>query len=88
MGIGLLDVAVEQLQEAADELNQPWLNEMSKEMTEVGDRWRDFAIIAGRIFKNRAGQEDNYRAASEVLADIADREEKIYRRLRHININA
>jgi hypothetical protein len=75
------------LQEAARELNQPWLNEMSKEMTEVGDRWREFGMIAGRIFKNRAGQEDSYLAASEILSDIADREEKIYRRLREIKIS-
>ena len=72
------------LQEAARELNQPWLNDMSKEMTEAGDRWREFGMIAGRIFKNRAGQQDSYVAASEILLDIADREEKIYRRLRQI----
>jgi hypothetical protein len=69
------------LQEAARELDQPWLNDMSKEMTEAGDRWREFGTIAGRIFKNRAGQEDSYVAASDILLDIADREEKIYQRL-------
>jgi len=72
------------LQEAAHELQQPWLNDVSKEMTEAGDRWREFGMIAGRIFKNRAGQEDSYIAASEILFDIADREEKIYRKLRQI----
>jgi len=75
------------LQEAARELNQPWLNDMSNEMTEAGDRWREFGLIAGRIFKNRAGQEDSYKAASDVLLDIADREEKIYRRLRQIKLS-
>jgi len=75
------------LQEAAHELKQPWLNDMSKEMTGAGDRWREFGIIAGRIFKNRAGQEESYIAASEILIDIADREEKIYRRLRQIKLS-
>jgi len=75
------------LQEAARELNQPWLNEMSKEMTEVGDRWREFAIIAGRVFKNRAGQDQSYMAAADVLADIANREEKIFRKLREIKLS-
>jgi hypothetical protein len=75
------------LQEAARELNQPWLNDMSMEMTEAGDRWREFGTIAGRIFKNRAGQEDSYIAASKILLDIADREEKIYRRLREIKLS-
>jgi hypothetical protein len=75
------------LQEAARELNQPWLNDMSKEMTAVGDRWREFGSIAGRIFKNRAGQDDSYNAASDILFDIADREEKIYRRLRELKLS-
>ncbi len=75
------------LQEASRELSQPWLNDMSLEMTAAGDRWREFGMIAGRIFKNRAGQEDSYIAASDILYDIADREEKIYRRLREIKLS-
>jgi hypothetical protein len=60
---------------------------MALEMTAAGDRWREFGMIAGRIFKNRAGQEDSYIAASEILLDIADREEKIYRRLRELKLS-
>jgi hypothetical protein len=75
------------LQEASRELDQPWLNDMSLEMTEAGDRWREFGTIAGRIFKNRAGQEDSYIAASDILMDIADREERIYRRLRELKLS-
>lgn len=75
------------LQEASRELSQPWLNDMALEMTAAGDRWREFGMIAGRIFKNRAGQEDSYIAASDILYDIAGREEKIYRRLREIKIS-
>jgi len=86
-GAGFRFIYAAFLQEAARELEQPWLNDMSKEMTEAGDRWREFGVIAGRIFKNRAGQEDSYIAASEVLLDIADREEKIYRRLRQIKLS-
>jgi hypothetical protein len=85
-GAGFRFIYAAFLQEAAHELEQPWLNDMSKEMTEAGDRWREFGIIAGRIFKNRAGQEDSYIAASNVLLDIADREEKIFRRLRQIKL--
>ena len=86
-GAGFRFIYAAFLQEAARELEQLWLDEMSKEMTEAGDRWREFGVIAGRIFKNRAGQEDNYISASEVLLDIADREEKIYRRLRQIKLS-
>jgi len=86
-GAGFRFIYAAFLQEAARELEQPWLNDMSKEMTEAGDRWREFGVIAGRIFKNRAGQEDSYIAASDILLEIADREEKIYRRLRQIKLS-
>jgi hypothetical protein len=86
-GAGFRFIYAAFLQEAANELDQPWLNDISKEMTEAGDRWREFALIAGRIFKNRAGQEESYLAASDVLIDIADREEKIYRKLRQIKLS-
>ena len=72
------------LQEAARELQQDWLNTCSEEMTEAGDRWREFAIIAGRIIKGRSAAEESYSAASDILLDIADREEKIFRQLRKI----
>ena len=85
-GAGFRFIYAAFLQEAAREMKQPWLNDMSKEMTEAGDRWREFALIAGRIFKNRAGQDESYIAASEVLFDIAEREEKIYRVLRQIKL--
>jgi hypothetical protein len=86
-GAGFRFIYAAFLQEASRELKQPWLNDMSMEMTAAGDRWREFGNIAGRIFKNRAGQEDSYIAASDVLLDIADREEKIYRRLRQIKLS-
>jgi len=75
------------LQEAAKELDQEWLNETSAEMTAVGDRWREFAIIAGRIFKGRGKKEESYAAAADILIDIADREEKIYQKLSKIQQN-
>lgn len=75
------------LQEAAKELDQDWLMECSAEMTEAGDRWREFAIIAGRIFKGRSGKDESYVAAADILLDIADREEKIYKQLKHIKLS-
>jgi hypothetical protein len=75
------------LQEAAKELNQPWLNDASQEMTEDGDRWREFAIIAGRIFKDRADQTESYHAAADVLMDIADREKHLFQKLKTIALD-
>lgn len=74
------------LQEAAKELQQDWLNECSEEMTAIGDRWREFALIAGRIFKGREGKDESYIAAAEILLEIADREEKVYRKLKEIKV--
>ena len=75
------------LQEAAKELDQDWLNECSEEMTAIGDRWREFALIAGRIFKGRGGKEESYQAASEILIEIAGREEKVFRKLATIKLS-
>lgn len=75
------------LQEAAKELDQEWLNSCSEEMTAAGDRWREFALIAGRIFKGRGSKDESYEAAAEILLDIADREERIYTELKKIKIN-
>jgi hypothetical protein len=84
-GAGFRFIYAAFLQEAAGILDIEWLNDLSKEMTIAGDRWREFAIVAGRIFKNRAGSEETYETAANILLDIADREEKIFRRLKKIS---
>lgn len=86
-GAGFRFIYAAFLQESAKILEQDWLNEVSKEMTQAGDRWREFAVQSGRIIKDRAGNGESYEAAAKILLDIADREEKIYRRLRKISLN-
>lgn len=81
-GAGFRFIYAAFLQESSHILDQPRLAELSTEMGAIGDRWRDFAIIAGRIFKNRAGQEESYHAAADILMEIAGREEKIFRELK------
>lgn len=83
-GAGFRFIYAAFLQEAADLLKQDWLNEVSSEMTEAGDRWRQFAIVAGRIFKDRANSEETYETAADILVDIADREERIFKKLKNI----
>lgn len=70
------------LQEAAKILGKPRLRELSQNMTEVGDRWRDFATIAGRIIKKRNSEAETYPAMSAILSDIADREQLIFTELK------
>jgi hypothetical protein len=70
------------LQEAAQVLENEQLTERSKEMTNIGDLWREFAIITGRIVKNRNKADENYDAAADLLLNIADEEESFYKRLK------
>jgi hypothetical protein len=83
-GAGFRFIYAAFLQESSVILNNPRLETLSGEMGAIGDRWREFAIIAGRIFKNRAGQQESYKAASDILMEIAGREEKVFRELKEI----
>ncbi len=58
-GAGFRFIYAAFLQECAEKLNQPGLNEISLEMTGVGDAWRNFAWQAARCFKNRDNGRSN-----------------------------
>ncbi|PCH91476.1 MAG: peptidase [Bacteroidetes bacterium] len=74
------------LQEAAAILDKEWLMDVSKEITASGDHWREFAVMAGRIFKRRQSQEENYDALADILIDIADKEDEIFYKLKEISL--
>jgi hypothetical protein len=76
-GAGFRFIYAAFLQEAAKELNQPWLRDISLEMTETGDLWRDFAFEAGRICKGRAASDVTFSSLSEILLECAGKEESI-----------
>ena len=57
------------LQEAGKLLNNDRLLELSKEMTEIGNLWRDFAMEASRIYKNRSRQNGSQISAYHAIAD-------------------
>jgi hypothetical protein len=69
------------LQQTASLLEMPSLLGLSKQMTDVGDRWRKVAVIGGRLCKGRASATDNYEAMSTLLNECADGESAIYREL-------
>lgn len=70
------------LQEAAAVLKNEKLKELSAEMTLIGDAWRDFAVNASRIYKNRSTQGDVYNTVANELLAIADREEVFFKKLK------
>jgi hypothetical protein len=70
------------LQEAGKILKNDTLIELSTEMTAIGDSWRDFALDASRIYKNRSAKDDAYNDVALQLDDIANREEVFFKKLK------
>jgi hypothetical protein len=70
------------LQESSKILNNPKLADLSKEMTQIGDLWRDFAVDASRIYKNRGAKADGYNEVASQLETIADKEEVFFKALK------
>ena len=72
------------LQESAPIVNKPELVEMSKVLTKIGDEWRDFAIDASRLYKNRSAKSNGYTKVADKLFALADKEEAFFKRLRKV----
>jgi hypothetical protein len=70
------------LQEAAEVLENDKLVELSNRCTDVGDLWRDFALIAARVCKGRAAMRDSFEELAALLRACADHEEKLFTDLR------
>ncbi len=70
------------LQEAAVILENPKLETLSKEMTVIGDQWRDFAIDASRLYKNRSKETDAYTKIADKLDTIANAEKLFFLKLK------
>ncbi len=70
------------LQEAAGILNNKGLAELSKDMTVIGDLWREFAIITGRIVKNRNKETEGYTKAADLLLEIYKKEKIFFEKLK------
>ena len=70
------------LQEASQVLQNDKLMDLSKEMTSIGDAWRDFAVDASRIYKKRNSESNGYEDVSIQLEALADKEEAFFKTLR------
>ena len=70
------------LQEASGVLKNDTLAILSKEMTEIGDLWRDFALEASRIYRNRSAQTDGYNKVADQLENIGNREKEFFKKLK------
>lgn len=72
------------LQEASEILDKPALFDISKEMTETGDLWREFAVVGAKHCKGRLSAEETYPEMSKILLECAGREEDIFKKLMKI----
>ena len=68
------------LQEAAAHLDNPKLEQVSRDFTDTGDEWRRFALWAAKMLKNRMPMD--YEKLAAQLLHIADLEAGAYRNLR------
>ncbi len=66
------------LQEAAGILENDRLSELSQHCTEIGDLWRDFALLASRVCKGRAAVQDSFDELAQLLRNCADEEEVLF----------
>jgi hypothetical protein len=69
------------LNEAADVLNQPWLKEVAFEMGTTANKWREFSYLGSRNCKKRGKPDQSYDFLADMLLEIADMEEKIFKKL-------
>lgn len=68
------------LQEAAELLAQPRLNELSEALIDIGDEWREFALSAARMIRDREPLAPGKLAGQ--LRAIAEREQAFFRDLK------
>lgn len=67
------------LQEAAEMINRPQLNQVSESFTETGDQWRHFALYAAKMCKNRMAMD--YDKLADQLQHCGTMEKAAYRQL-------
>jgi len=69
------------LEEAATILNNERLLELSHHCTDIGDLWRDFALLSSRVCKGRAAVQDSFDELARLLDRCAAEEEILFNHL-------
>ncbi|MDD4603261.1 MAG: BtrH N-terminal domain-containing protein [Bacteroidales bacterium] len=74
------------LKESGELLNNSELLEASDMMGKTANQWREFTYIGAKNCKNRAAPQEDYGMLGNRLFEIAEMEEKVYRKLDKIKI--
>jgi hypothetical protein len=69
------------LQEAAGKMQEQILRDCADSLTAAGDNWRQFAVMAARVCKDRARSGDSYTAMAAQIRTCAGQEETVYKTL-------
>jgi hypothetical protein len=69
------------LQEASKILDNPRLGEMSKEMMNIGDGWREVSLASAKVAKQRDFRRERLQEIGDLLRQRADLEESFFIRL-------
>lgn len=72
------------LQQAASVLEDDNYLELSERLTQIGDKWRLFAVSGARNCKKRARKRDSFPGMAQMLRECADLEEQLFKDLRDI----
>lgn len=80
-GAGFRYVYASYLDEASVLLKNDKLFEASKMMTDVGDQWRDFALMVAKAIRLKKSESIDYDALADKLEAVAESEAEVYQRL-------
>lgn len=69
------------LKQASEIINKPSLNDLSKEMMQNGDKWREISLTAARMGKNRDMGLDKLADLGNLISQRADFEEAFFKNL-------
>lgn len=69
------------LQESSARLKDPVVHDCAALLTEAGDTWRQFGVMAARICKDRARTDDSYPAMAETIRHCAQLEKRVFQEL-------
>ena len=70
------------LDEAAQLLDNSALHQVSQQLSEIGDRWRDFAVAGAQVIRDQKASAAGYQALADIIAECADREQRAFAELR------
>lgn len=70
------------MSEASKALNDPKFIEFAKQVADIAAKWREFSYQGARNCKERSGPEVTYDALADMLLQIADMEEQLFKDLK------